>query len=73
MNMKFNSNMKLSKLQMNSSGEKSGEVYIKRGILSGNSLTSLLFVSRMVPLTAVTRQQIIQGNHLLFLDDLKLF
>ena len=59
-----------------------GEVCIKRGILQGDSLSPLLFVLALMPLTLVLTKvkagyNIENGlptiNHLLFMDDLKLY
>ena len=59
-----------------------GEVNINRGIFQGDSLSFLLFVTSLIPLTLVFRLMK-QGysfqtgksklNHLLFMDDLKLY
>ena len=63
-------------------GENLGKVNIRRGIFQGDSFSSLLFVICMIPLTKVLRKLkagyvIKEGNlkvnHLLFMDDLKLF
>jgi len=59
-----------------------GEVNIRRGILQGDLLSPLLFVIAIIPLTQMLRQcdtgyQLGDGhskiNHLLFMDDLKLY
>ena len=59
-----------------------GKVNIRRGIFQGNSLSPLLFVLAMIPLTKILRKHrtgyIVKGegikiNHLLFMDDLKLY
>ena len=59
-----------------------GEVHIKRGIFQGDSFPPILFVLSLIPLTLVLRK-IKMGydlgggngmvNHLLFMDDLKLY
>ena len=63
-------------------GENLGKVNIRRGIFQGDSLSPLLFVICMIPLTKVPRKiragyVIKEGNLkvnlLLFMDDLKLF
>ena len=67
---------------LNASGENLGEVDIRRRIFQGDSLSPLLFVLRMVPLTWLLRRakagcewgnKRFKLNHLLFMDDLKLF
>ena len=67
---------------MNDSGKKSGEADINGGVFQGNSLSPLLFVLCKVPLTWLLRRakagykwnnQEFKLNHLLFIDDLKLF
>ena len=67
---------------MTSSNLRLGHVNIRRGIFQGNSLSPLLFVLVMIPLPMVLRQtkasyKLKRGgkkiNHLLFMDDLKLF
>ena len=74
--------MKSWKCQLVASGEVLGDVRIKRGIFQGDSLSPLLFVICMIPLTMVLRgmkagYEMKDGggkvNHLLFMDDLKLF
>ena len=59
-----------------------GVVNTKRGIFQGDSLSPLLFLLCMVPLSLVLRrskagykwgEREFKINHLLFMDDLKLF
>ena len=63
-------------------GEVLGEFDVKRGIFQGHSPSPLLFVPSMIPLSSVLRKVNIcyewgkkeyKLNHLLFMDDLKLF
>ena len=59
-----------------------GKVNIRRGIFQGDSMSSLLFVVALIPVTIILRT-LKQGysfgkgkerlNHLLFMDDLKLY
>ena len=70
------------KTVLTNNGETLGEVQIKRGIFQGDSLSPLLFIIAMIPLTMILRKEP-KGyrfgdskrkvNHLLFMDDLKLF
>ena len=75
-------NMKQWNTKLMSGNQRLGNVRIRRGIFQGNSLSPLLFVLAMIPLTLVLRKtkifyQLKRGgekiNHLLFMDDLKLF
>ena len=59
-----------------------GEVQIKRGIFQGDSLTPLVFVLALIPLSLILRKTKAayefseskeKINHLLFMDDLKLY
>ena len=59
-----------------------GTVKIRRGIFHGDRLSPLLFVLAMVPLTLILRKTKIfdetkkgggKINHLMFMDDIKLF
>ncbi len=70
------------KLLLTSNGEELGNVDVKRGIFQGDSLSPLLFVLSMIPLSLVLRKvnacyewgkREYKLNHLLFMDDLKLF
>ena len=78
----LNNSMKSWKLELNASGKTLGEVDIRRGIFQGDSLSPLLFVLCMVPLTWLLRRAKAESesgskgfklNHLLFMDDPKLF
>ena len=70
------------KTVLTASGKSLGEVEIKRGIFQGDSLSPLLFVVAMIPLTLLLRREKLgylfgeekrSINHLLFMDDLKLY
>ena len=70
------------KTELTSCGQTLGVVDINRGIFQGDSLSPLLFVLCMVPLSLVLRRSKVgyewggrecKINHLLFMDDLKLF
>lgn len=74
--------MKDWKTVLTSNGEVLGEVGIKRGIFQGDSLSPLLFVLALIPLTMLLNRESIGYkfgmeqrvmNHLLFMDDLKLY
>jgi len=67
---------------LTSSGEELGEVGIRRGIFQGDTLSPLLFVVAMIPLSYLLNKETMgykfgkEGkkiNHLLFMDDLKLY
>ena len=69
------------RLFLTSNGEDLGEVNVKRGISQGNSLSPLLFVFNMVPLSLILKKvnacykwgkKEDKINCLLFIDDLKL-
>jgi hypothetical protein len=72
------------KTELTAGGESLGTVDIKRGIFQGDSLSPLLFVMVMIPLSMILkRDESDKGiklgnadrrvNHLLFMDDLKLY
>ena len=70
------------RLSLTANGEDLGEVKFKRGIFEEDSLLPLLFVLCMVPLSLILKKVNLcykwgkteyKLNHLLFLDDLKLY
>ena len=70
------------RVELTSGNDKLGEVNIRRGILQGDTLSPLLFVLALIPLTTLLNgldQDYRMGknrgkiNHLLFMDDLKLY
>ena len=74
--------MKNWETELTSSNQSLGRVKIKREIFQGNSLPLLLFVICLIPLSFILRKvnagyQFRKGgptvNHLLYMDDLKLF
>ena len=74
--------MKSWKLELNVSGKILGQVDIRRGIFQDDSLSPLLFVLCIVPMTWLLRRtktdyewgnKGFKLNHLLFMDELKLF
>ena len=77
-----NTSMKQWNTELTASNQRLGNVKIRRGIFQGDSLSPLLFVLVMIPLTLMLRQtkasyEVKKGvkkiNHLLFMDDLKFF
>ena len=70
------------KTVLTANNEVIGEVEIKRGIFQGDTLSPLLFIMVLIPLSMVLKEmdcgyQFTKGgvkvNHLLFMDDLKLY
>ena len=77
-----NASIKQWNTELTASNQRLGNVKIRREICQGDSLPPILFVLVMTPLTFVLRQtktshELKKGgkkiNHLLFMDDLKLF
>ena len=67
---------------LTANGEKIGNIKIKRGIFQGDSLSPLLFVIALIPLSLILRnvkagynlgKELGLVNHLLFMDDLKVY
>ena len=74
--------MKTWKVKLECGSASIGEVAIKRSIFQGDSLSPLLFVMCLIPLTMILRKsepsyQFAKNreriNHLLYMDDLKLY
>ena len=70
------------RLSLTANGEDLGEINVKRGIFQGDSLSPLLFVLSMVLLPLIIKKvnacykwgkKEYKLNHLLFMDDLKLY
>ena len=70
------------RLSLTANGEDLGEVNVKKGILQGDSLSPLLLVLSMVPLSLIFkkvnacykwRKKEYKLDHLLFMDDLKMY
>ena len=77
-----NTSMKLCNTELTAGNQRFGNLKTRRGMLQGDSLSPLLFVLVMIQLTLVLRQtkasyEVKKGgkkiNHLLFIDDLRLF
>ena len=73
--------IKKSKVMLCSANSELGEVEIKQSIFQGDSLSPLVFVLALIPLSLILRKakatyQFSESkekiNHLLFMDDLKL-
>ena len=77
----FSNSMVNWKTVLTSGGVELGQVDIRRGIFQGDSLLPLLFIVVMLPLTLVLRKMTAVEtakdtkpiNHLLFMDELKLY
>ena len=65
--------MKHWNTELNAGRSRLGNVKIKQGIFQGDSLSPLLFVMTMIPLKLMLRNKRKRINHLLLMDDLKLF
>ena len=72
--------MQQCRLSLTANGEDLGEENVKRGIFQEDSLSTLLFVLSMVPLSLIhvnacykRGKKEYKLNHLLFMDDLKLY
>ena len=51
------SSMGMWKTELTCNGDKLGDIQIKRGIFQGDSLSPLLFVMAMIPLTTLLRRE----------------
>ena len=79
-NLMVNS-MKRWKTELTFGGKSLGAGKIKRGIFQGDSLSPLLFIIALIPMSMILRQVKyayefrtgVRLNHLLFMDDLKLY
>ena len=78
----FISSMEKRKVLLCSGNSEFGEVEIKRGIFQGDSLSPLVFVLALIPLSLILRKAKAvyefsaskeKIDHLLFMDDLKLY
>ena len=78
----FVNGMEKWKVMLSSGNSELGEVEIKRGIFQGYSLSPLVFVLALIPLSLILRKAKAayefseskeKINHLLFMDDLKLY
>ncbi|MEM7375718.1 MAG: reverse transcriptase family protein [Bacteroidota bacterium] len=76
------SSMEDWRVVLTAGGQTLGDVNINRGIFQGDSLSPLIFVICLTPLSLLLRREKlgysfgeskVQVNHLLFMDDLKLF
>ena len=74
--------MKKWKVELTCGSESLGDVGMKKGIFQGDSLSPLLFVAYLIPLTYVLERCLAgyefssngsKVNHLLFMDNLKLY
>ena len=78
----FVNSMEKWKVMLCSGNSELGEVEIKQGIFQGDSLSPLVFVLALIPLSLILRKAKAayefseskeKINHLLFMDDLKLY
>ena len=78
----FEKSMTKWKVQLNAGNKVLGDVSVKRGIFQGDSLSPLLFVICLIPMSLILRKMKAgyslgknqpKLNHFLYMDDLKLF
>ena len=74
--------MKNWRVELTTGGKSLAETKIQRGIFQGDALSPLLFVIAMMPLNHILRKCTAgyklsrsqeKGNHLIYMDDIKLF
>ena len=69
------------RVELTANNKKLGEVKINRGIFQGDALSPLLFILALIPLSEILNDEKsgyainkrVRVNHLLFMDDLKLY
>ena len=74
--------MKTWRVELTAGGRSIGETKIQRGIFQGGALSPLLFIIAMMPLNHILRKCVVgykltrseeKINHLMYMDDIKLF
>ena len=65
--------MKTWRGELTAGGRSIAETKIQRGIFQGGALSPLLFIIAMIPLNHILRKCAAGYNHLMYMDDIKLF